>query len=131
MPDDTAPTGAPPGRAPVRIGVIADRHVMPVDQYLVERVRPGQSAYDEVLAACERWLSEHPEAGVDGGVPLEVFYSGLTEATMAVADALHNNGRVNARLMRFDIVLQSYESLRRHQVPCQPRTTDPATGSRG
>jgi hypothetical protein len=129
MSKHTAPTGAPSTRTPIRIGVIADRHVMPVDEYLVERVRPGQSAYDEVLAACERWLREHPEAGIEGGVPLEIYYSGLTEATLAVADALHNAGRVNAQLMRFDIVLQDYEPLRRHRAPCELRPTNRATGA--
>lgn len=103
---------------PYRVGVIADRHEMPVDEYLAQRVRPGQSAYDEVYAACDDWLRRHPEAGLLDGPPLEFYYSGLTEATLAVADALHNHARTAARLMRYDIVAQDYEPLRRKIEGC-------------
>jgi hypothetical protein len=92
---------------------------MPVDEYLLEEVTPGQSAYDEIYAALSRWLKSHPGAGRDADQPLQVYYSGLTEATLAVADALHNFGCRNAMLMRFDRVLQDYEPLHRQLAPCE------------
>jgi hypothetical protein len=96
---------------PYRLGVIALRHVMPVDSYLVEAVTPGQNAYDLVYDALDDWLAAHPGRGHDPDKPLEVYYSGLTEATLAIADCLHNRRCRNATLMRYDIVLQDYEPL--------------------
>lgn len=103
---------------PVRIGVIASRHDMPVDEYLVESVTPGQSAYDQIYAAVSAWLDAHPEIGRRPDRPLELYYSGLTEATLAVADAVHNFGLSHAYLMRYDRDLADYEPLRRKLVSC-------------
>jgi hypothetical protein len=104
-----------------RIGTIASRHEMPVDEYVVESVTPGQSAYDQIYEALSRWLLANPGVGRDADKPLEVYYSGLTEATLAVADALHNYGCVHTQLMRYDIVLQEYEPLRRSLARCTLR----------
>jgi hypothetical protein len=101
-----------------RIGVIASRHDMPVNEYLVERVQPGQSAYDTIYAAFSRWLQEHPTAGRAAGEPLYIYYSGLTEGTLAVADAMHNFGLRQAFLMRYDLALEDYEVLHRHLAAC-------------
>ena len=114
--------------SPRCIGIIADRHEMPVEEYLVERVRPGQSAYDEVYEVCASWLRRHPEAGREPAAPLEIYYSGLTEATLAVADAVHNFDRQYARLMRFDVLLQEYESLQRKRNPCTT-VDEPSAGT--
>ena len=103
---------------PYRLGTIASRHEMPVDEYLVESVTPGQGAYDQVYEAITAWLDRHPGVGRDADRPLHVYYSGLTEATLAVSDALHNYGCWNAHLMRFDRVLEDYEPLHRHVKPC-------------
>jgi hypothetical protein len=104
-----------------RIGTISSRHEMPVDEYIVESVTPGQSAYDQIYHALARWILANPGVGRDPDQPLEVYYSGLTEATLAVADALHNYGCVNSRLMRYDIVQQDYEPLRRNLARCTLR----------
>ena len=106
------------GPEPRRIGTIASRHEMPVEEYLVETVQPGQSAYDEVYTAMASWLEAHPRVGRRAELPLEVYYSGLTEATLAAADALHNYGCSSAQLMRFDRELQDYEPLQRRREPC-------------
>lgn len=94
---------------------------MPVDEYLVERVDPGQSAYDEIYTAFAAWLEAHPGVGRRADQPLNVYYSGLTEATLAAADALHNFGCHYTRLMRFDRQLQDYEPLQRRRAPCTLR----------
>ena len=107
MPDSAA--GAQ--TRPYRLGVIAMRHDMPVDSYLVEAVTPGQDAYDQVYDALAAWLAAHPGRGHEPDMPLEVYYSGLTEATLAIADCLHNLRCRYATLMRYDIVLQDYEPL--------------------
>jgi hypothetical protein len=91
---------------------------MPVDHYLVEAVLPGQSAYDQIYQALADWLESHPGVGRRADLPLEVYYSGLTEATLAATDALHNYGCVFARLMRYDRELQGYEPLRRQRAAC-------------
>ena len=104
---------------PTRIGIISARHEMPVDEYLVESVNPGQSAYDQIYEAIVAWLARHPGVGHEADKPLHIYYSGLTEATLAVTDALHNLGCHNAYLMRFDRVLEDYEPLHRHIQPCR------------
>ena len=111
--------GAPGGAGAVRrLGIIASRHDMPVEEYLVESVNPGQSAYDQVYWAFAAWLDAHPGVGRRPELPLELYYSGLTEATLAVTDALHNYGCRHADLMRFDRELQGYEPLRRQLAAC-------------
>jgi len=103
---------------PQRLGIIASRHDMPVAEYLVESVNPGQSAYDQVYNAFSAWLDAHPGVGRRADQPLHLYYSGLTEATLAVADALHNYGCRHAYLMRFDRSLQDYEPLHREMAAC-------------
>ncbi len=107
------------GWQPTRIGIIAARHEMPVEEYLVESVIPGQSAYDQIYDAIVAWLARHPGVGCEADKPLHIYYSGLTEATLAATDALHNLGYHNTRLMRFDRVLQDYEPLHRRVEPCR------------
>lgn len=109
-----------PETRPRRLGVIAARHEMPVDEYLVESVQPGQSAYDAVYEAMARWLADNPTVGRQADAPLYVYYSGLTEATLAATDALHNHGCRHVYLMRFDRDLQDYEPLQRRLTPCAP-----------
>ena len=106
---------------PWRVGIIASRHEMPVEEYLIESVTPGQSAYDEIFTAITHWLHAHPGVGQEADKPLHIYYSGLTAATLAVTDALHNYGYRNVQLMRYDIVLQDYEPLHRHIGACSLR----------
>jgi hypothetical protein len=103
---------------PRRLGIIASRHEMPVEEYLVANVNPGQSAYDLIYETFSGWLETNPGIGRRPDRPLEIYYSGLTEATLAVTDALHNFGCRYTTLMRFDRVLQDYEPLHRHMVAC-------------
>jgi hypothetical protein len=92
---------------------------MPVEEYLVESVTPGQSAYDQIYEALAGWLDRHPGIGRQVDLPLYLYYSGLTEATLAVCDVIHNYGCRSAHLMRFDRVLQDYEPLQRHMAACE------------
>src|SRR4051812_10180859 len=103
---------------PLRLGIIASRHEMPVDEYLVASVNPGQSAYNLIYETFSAWLQANPDVARVPNHPLEVYYSGLTEATLAVTDALHNFGCRYTMLMRFDRVLDDYEPLHRHMVAC-------------
>ncbi len=118
-------TSRPPEARPRRLGVIAARHEMPVEEYLVESVQPGQPAYDAVYEAMARWLASNPSVGRQPDEPLYLYYSGLTEATLAATDALHNFSCWYAYLMRFDRDLQDYEPLQRRLAPCEhpPRLT--------
>lgn len=99
---------------------------MPVDEYLVDSVSPGQSAYDQIYQSLAAWLEANPGAGRREDRPLHVYYSGLTEATLAVADAIHNYGCRHAHLMRFDRTLEAYEPLHRQMAACPLQDgTDP------
>jgi hypothetical protein len=91
---------------------------MPVEEYLVESVTPGQSAYDQIYQAFSEWLERHPGVGRQPELPLYLYYSGLTEATLAVCDAIHNYGCRSAHLMRFDRLLEDYEPLQRQMAAC-------------
>src|SRR5690349_16618855 len=109
---------------PWRIGIIAARHEMPVEEYLVESVLPGQPAYDAIYDALDAWLQAHPGVGSRPERPLQLYFSGLTEATLAATDVLHNRGCQYAHLMRFDRVLEDYEVLQRRIRLCSVRSSE-------
>ncbi len=109
---------------PWRIGIIDARHQMPVEEYLVASVNPGQSAYDAVYEALDAWLEAHPGVATSPERPLQLYFSGLTEATLAATDVLHNRGCQHAHLMRYDRVQEDYEVLQRRIRPCSVRPAE-------
>lgn len=92
----------------MKLGIIAGRHQMPVDRYLVDNVEPGQAAYDAV------WLAaDHLAKSVPKGTDIDLYYGGLTEATIAAIDALEGSERVRLRLFRYDAPSASYVEILR------------------
>jgi hypothetical protein len=108
----------------VKIGVVAGRHPLPVDKYLVQEVTPGQAAYDAVYNAAMRALPAIVEGSTKAGyskAEIKVYYTGLTETTLAVVDASRDTG-VPIQLMRWDSELGSYQRLVRgsRQIMADP-----------
>ncbi|RJP46792.1 MAG: hypothetical protein C4584_01140 [Armatimonadetes bacterium] len=97
----------------VRLGTIAGRHPLPVDEYLITRpVIPGQFAYDTVFHAAKDWVKRNGPVGV----LIELYYTGLTEALMGALDGFAAAGveRERVILMRFEESFGQYLPLRRH-----------------
>jgi len=91
----------------IKLGTISARHDMPVDEYLLSDIQShGQKAYAEAYHATRKWALEHPD------VDVELYYTGLTEVTIATTDALDNMG-MSYTLMRFDQSRRNYQPLYR------------------
>lgn len=100
----------------MRLGVCANRHRMPVDEYLSYRqLTPGQAAYNAIYAAACQWAHEHPDTHT-----VMLYYTGLTETTIAALDALHDAG--------IAVVPMFYDQLAGEYVPLR---RGPATRGRG
>lgn len=99
----------------IRLGTIQGRHAMPVDEYLVEAVEPGQAAYDAVYAAASHRFQD---LGDDGVSEVHLYFSGLTEATLAAVDAYEPEDHAfRLILMRYDAPSGEYQPLRRFAPP--------------
>ena len=92
----------------VKVGTVAGRHPLPVDEYLLEQADPGQCAYDAAYMAASR---RGYEAVVNDEI-LEVYYTGLTEVTLGTIDGLDEAG-ATYRLMRYNLNGNTYEPLQR------------------
>jgi hypothetical protein len=92
----------------MKVGTIRGRHEMPVDEYLVEVVEPGQAAYNAVFRAAILWRRRNPSASV------HLYYTGLTEATLGALDGLSYErlGGGAPVLWRWDAATQTYATLR-------------------
>ncbi|OGY27491.1 MAG: hypothetical protein A2802_00305 [Candidatus Woykebacteria bacterium RIFCSPHIGHO2_01_FULL_43_29] len=97
----------------MKIGTIRGRHEMPVDRYLVDdrEVSPGEDAYNAVFEAAKVHGQSLPVADT-----VELFYAGLTEATIGALDGYESVG-INVVPMRFNVSSGGYESLSRRVNP--------------
>ena len=94
----------------MRIGTIAGRHPLPVERNILQgQVNPGQEAYDQAFSATKDLVRELLSQGVDH---IDLFYTGLTEITIAVLDALQDEP-VSVTVWRYDSVASEYMPLRR------------------
>jgi hypothetical protein len=83
---------------------------MPVDEYLLESVKPGQSAYDAAYDAALRYAKDR------WGLTVHLYYTGLTEATLGALDGFTASlCRVRVLLRRYDSQSGEYESLQRRE----------------
>jgi hypothetical protein len=98
------------------IGTIGGRHAIPTRFYMVDRVsRRGQTAYDEVYAATIAFVDDVCKQALVTELHFNIYYTGLTEATIACIDALENK-RVTYTLMRYIKDTESYEPIRRNRL---------------
>lgn len=92
----------------IKVGVIAGRHPLPVDEYLVTReVTPGDDAYQAAYQAAK----EHGEIR-DTGSSVDLYYTGLTELTLGALDG-YTAAYINVEAYRFDAASGQYFHLPR------------------
>lgn len=104
-----------------RIGTVAGRHQLPVDQYLLAEVTPGQAAYDAAYTVALALFAELDLA--EDLDEVQIYYTGLTEVTLGVVDAWMDAQlgfyppRFTVKWMRYDSAEAAYVPLRRGPRP--------------
>jgi hypothetical protein len=99
----------------IRVGTIEGQHVMPVEVYLAKRgeITPGQKAYDLLFERTRDYVQGLLRAGwFTTDFYVELYYTGLTEATLAAMDALTTMGVLYVT-MRYDLSNDDYKAIRR------------------
>jgi hypothetical protein len=82
----------------LRLGTLSNRHMMPVDVYVLEGEIPPGRAYLALFNATLEMAHQGIFRGYDGVL---LYYSGLTIATYGVTDALDYLG-IKSVLMSYD-----------------------------
>ena len=95
----------------VKVGAIANRHDMPVDEYLVDYMSfHGQRAYQRAWDATHQWVRRNSRT------KMIFYYTGMTEFTIGVLDALDTSSHPHL-LMRWNQTSEKYEPLLRKSFP--------------
>lgn len=95
----------------LRVGAIANRHTMPVDEYLAPTVTVhGQKAYLLAWDMTHLWIKKHRKT------KMIFYFTGMTEFTIGVLDALDTSSHPHL-LMRYNRAELRYEPLLRKSFP--------------